>query len=423
MSYQIWRHLEANNIIPNQQYGFRKNHSCEDLLVDFMDRIFKSKNKRNHIAAVYVDTSKAFDCVDHSILLSKMAHYGFETSWFESYLKDGVQQVFIGNKKSKKAKLNIGVRQGSILGPIYFLLMISDLSRISNWMAQIFYADDTTFVGEHESLDQLYENLNKELKKVESWFLANKLSIHPGKCKYMLFSNEEAPKQLQIMGKNIERVDQFKLVGLTIDQDLNFQPHVSNVRAKVSAALSLITRSKRHLPMDVKKLLFNALIQSHIQYAISIYGATTTSILDPLIKLQKKALRIVTNAKWVSHCEPLWSKIGALKLRDLHKIACSKIAYKITKGIAPAGITPIFKQKCERPRRFEIFPQLEVPFARTAQTQNLPSFQIPDIWNTLPSTISVISIDSFKNSFKQAKMEQYEGFRCNTQNCYSCLNG
>ena len=89
MSYQIWRHLEANNIIPNQQYGFRKNHSCEDLLVDFMDRIFKSKNKRNHIAAVYVDTSKAFDCVDHSILLSKMAHYGFETSWFESYLKDG----------------------------------------------------------------------------------------------------------------------------------------------------------------------------------------------------------------------------------------------------------------------------------------------------------------------------------------------
>ena len=105
-----------------------------------------------------MDTSKAFDCVSHSILLSKLEHYGFDTAWFQDYLKDGEQQVFIGDHKSKKAKLNIGVRQGSILGPIFFLVMIEDLSRISEWMSTLLYADDTTFLGEDESLEMLYKN-------------------------------------------------------------------------------------------------------------------------------------------------------------------------------------------------------------------------------------------------------------------------
>lgn len=150
--------------------------------------------------------------------------------------------------------------------------------------------------------------------------------------------------------------------------------------------------------------------------------ATTDGILDPLIKIQKKALRIVANAKWISHCEPLWKKVGALKFSDLHKLACTKKAYKIINGIAPAGITPIFKPKCVRSRRLEHFAQLKVPFARIAQTQNLPSYQIPYLWNSLPSNISMTSINSFSDSFKKYKLTHYGGFICTTPNCYSCAN-
>ena len=419
MSYQIWRHLKANNIISDHQYGFKTNHSTEDLLIDVMDQIFKSKNKSNFIAAIFVDVSKAFDCVDHHILLSKLAHYGFNTDWFRAYLEDGVQQVYIGNKKSKKVKLNIGVRQGSILGPILFLIMVEDLSKISN-LYSLLYADDTTFLSEHESIDALYENLNKELEKIELWFIANRLTIHPGKCKYMLFSSKEAPGPLQILGKDIERVESFKLVGLIIDQQLNFQPHINQVRAKVSAALSMMTRSKRHLPIDVRKMMFNALIQSQIQYAISIYGGTSSSILEPLIKLQKKALRIVTKAKWISHCDPLWTKVSGCKLEDLYELGCIKTAFKITKGIAPPGITPLFQKQIERSRRFEYFPQLKVPFARTLQIQNLPTYKIPYLWNALPNGISMASMDAFSKSFKKFKMAQYDRFICTRDNCYSC---
>ena len=402
-----------------KKYGFKKQHSTEDLLIDFMNKIFQSKNKFNHLAAVFVDTSKAFDCVDHSILLSKLRHYGFDTAWFQAYLEDGVQQVYVGNKKSSKVKLNIGVRQGSILGPIFFLIMAQDLSTVSN-LYTLLYADDTSFLGEHESIDELYENLNKELIKIETWFVANKLTIHPGKCKYMLFSSKDAPEPLQILGKDIERVASFKLVGLTIDQNLNFSEHISHVRTKVNAALSMISRSKRHLPQDVRKLLFNALIQSQLQYAISIWGGTSKTILDPLIKLQKKALRIVAKAKWISHCDPLWKKVGACKLQDLYELACTKTAYKITKGLAPPGISPIFDKQVERSRRHEHFPQLKVPFARTLQIQNLPTYQIPYLWNSLPSHISMTSLDSFSKSFKKYKLDKYEEFTCNKENCFAC---
>ena len=168
VSFQIWRHLRDNKIITDQQYGFKKASSTEDLLIDFMDRIFKSKNEGKYLAAVFVDCSKAFDCVDHSILLSKLEHYGFDTGWFKSYLSDGIQQVFVGNKKSQKAKLNIGVRQGSILGPIFFIIMADDLSRVTKHLYTLLYADDSSFLAQHESLEELYELINKELVTIEA---------------------------------------------------------------------------------------------------------------------------------------------------------------------------------------------------------------------------------------------------------------
>ena len=126
------------------------------------------------------------------------------------------------------------------------------------------------------------------------------------------------------------------------------------------------------------------LIQSHIQFAISIWGATTDTILDPLEKLQKKCLRIVMGAKWVAHCDPLWRKSHCLKLKDLHELACCKLGYDIVHKRAPAGIDDAFEPQLPRSRRYETFPQLKIPFAKNNTTQNLPAYQIPLLWNSLP---------------------------------------
>ena len=178
-------------------------------------------------------------------------------------------------------------------------------------------------------------------------------------------------------------------------------------------------KSQLSEPVKVVKYLKSI----HIQYAISIYGATSESILKPLKTLQKKALRLITNAKWISHCEPLWKKAGALKFSDLHELACAKTAYKIVNKVAPAGITSIFQIKEDRSRRHEQFPHLKVPFARTTKSQNLPSYQIPRCWNSTPDSFSMISIDAFSNSFKKHKLEQYEQFKCDKSKCFSCSVG
>lgn len=425
MSYQMWRHLESNKILSDQQYGFKRKCCCEHLLIDMMDKIFKSKNKGNYMVSIFVDTRKAFDCVDHTILKAKLAHYGLPVAWFADYLADGEQIVFVGNKKSKEIKVNIGVRQGSILGPILFLCMIEDLSKVSN-MFTLLYADDTTFLGENLSIEELYADINTELKKVESWFIANRLSLHPDKCRYILFSSDTPPGPLKIGGKEILQVSEnsteksFKIVGLHLDPQLKFHHHIKHVRNKVGAALSLISRNKKHLPNKIKVLLFNALVQSHIQYAISIWGGTTESILDPLVKLQKKCIRVVTGANWVAHCDPLWRKSYCLKLTDLYELSCCKLAYNIVHHTAPAGLENAFNLQLPRSRRNETFTQLRVPFARINTTQNLPAYQIPHLWNSLPSNINMKSLDSFQRSYKRFKMTQYEGFICTIKDCFSC---
>ena len=112
----MWRHLNNNKILSEQQYGFKKGCSTEHLLVDLLDKIFKSKNAGNYLVSIFINIRKAFDCVDHEILLAKLTHYGLPVHWFADYLKDGEQIVYVGNNKSKKVKINICVRQGSIRG-------------------------------------------------------------------------------------------------------------------------------------------------------------------------------------------------------------------------------------------------------------------------------------------------------------------
>ena len=172
--------------------------------------------------------------------------------------------------------------------------------------------------------------------------------------------------------------------------------------------------------MEIKLMLFQALIQSQLQYVISIWGRTSESILAPLVKLQKKSLRVVMGANWVDHCDPLFYKANCLKLSDMHELSCCKLAYKITHKDAPVGIINLFHPQIDRSRRYETFPQLRVPFGRLKVTQNLPSYQVPLLWNAIPKDINMKSIDTFQKHYKRYKMLQYNSFVCTDPLCYPC---
>jgi hypothetical protein len=222
---QCYNHLDDNNRIYKHQYGFRSKHSTQSLLIKLQNVLFKAKSRKKKVLAIYVDIKKAFDCVNHKILLDKIEHYKLPRKWFESYLKQRRQYTCVGGVKSSLLDVIYGVAQGSIIGPLLFLLMINDLPFASEFMS-LLYADDTSFLIEADDIQTLYQKANKQLASAESWFLDNRLTLHPSKTRYMVYSKVDSMPdtlQLSMLGHQIIRVCEngpektFKLVGVHID--------------------------------------------------------------------------------------------------------------------------------------------------------------------------------------------------------------
>ena len=176
--------LTENNILYSKQFGFRGGYSSYMALLDFTNNIAEAFENKMFIIGLFLDLSKAFDCVNHQILIKKMKHYGIRgivLDWFSSYLQDRVQYVSMNNTTSNTQTVNIGVPQGSVLGPLLFLLYINDFQFVSNELHAIIYADDTNLFLAGDNVDILCNTLNTELKKVSSWFACNKLKLNIAK--------------------------------------------------------------------------------------------------------------------------------------------------------------------------------------------------------------------------------------------------
>ena len=196
--------LTENNILSEWQFGFRSQHSTVHPMVHFTNVISNAFNKKKHLLAIFCDLKKAFDCCDHSILLSKLEKYGVrgtELLWFKSYLSDRKQFVSLNGKNSLLTNVLLGVPQGSILGPLLFLLYINDLP-ISSKLFALLFADDTTLLASSDSVESLVNFVNVEFKKICDFFRANKLMLHPDKTKILFFSNTCNGEGVQINCNN-----------------------------------------------------------------------------------------------------------------------------------------------------------------------------------------------------------------------------
>ena len=293
-------------------------------------------------------------------------------------------------------------------------------------MDPLLYADDTTLNLTDDNLDNLIEKSNKFIETTVDWCYANKLTLHPKKTKWMIFSHKDSDKKLFIQGTEIERIkdnSSFKLVGVHIDPKLTWKNHITKVRSKIGQALSLIIRTKNYLPKEIKTLLFKSLIQSHIEYCLPIWGNALQTHLGPLEVLQRKAIRVVTNSKYNSHTQPLFQKVNTLTVKDLYKLRCAKIGIKIAKNKANDGLASCFRVITSNTTNTRIGnnSRLYVPHARIEFTKRLPQYQIPEIWNELPENLKQYGAIALSQDYNFYKMEEYGEFECKDKKCYGCL--
>ena len=258
--------LTVNNILNKSQFGFRKNCSTDFAIIQLLDKVTELLSQKEHIIAIYMDLSKAFDTIDHITLLSKLDNYGIRGpaySWIKSYLSERKQFVYIDGHNSNMLNIQCGVPQGSILGPLLFLIYVNDIINSSKILNFIMFADDTTVIASHKNIGELINILNLELINVSSWFKCNKLSLNISKTNCMHFqsthSNADAfiDYDIKIDGLTLEQKDNTKFLGVTIDKYLSWNQHIANITSQIAKAICILYRLKHILPP--KSLLYNAL--------------------------------------------------------------------------------------------------------------------------------------------------------------------
>ena len=342
--------MNKNELFYENQYGFRHFHSCESLLIKFMDRLSKAKTNNKYFLSIMIDFQKAFDTLNIDVLLEKIKHYKIPTEWLKSYLSERTMYTQIGSKKSGLRTLTCGVPQGSVLGPLLFLLYVNCLPNSSTFYSLLF-ADDTTLLLEDSQIDSLFEKANSYLADFEQWCYSNFLSLAPSKTRYILFSKQKVVPDLYLMNQKIIRVHEggseksFKLVGVHIDDSASWHHHIEHVRKKINMTLGMMKRSKNIIPPPIKKMIFNSLIQSHLNYAIVIWGSAKGKLLDPLEKAQKREIRIVNNQHHIKHTNPLFASHDCLKIKDMYKLACGVLGRKVFSKMSTYRPNRLFSRK------------------------------------------------------------------------------
>ena len=382
-----------------------KGKSTEDTVVALTEYLYENLNSKRHSIAVFIDFAKAFDTVDHCIMLNKLEAYGIRglaLDLFRSFLSNRNHTVKMNNSISAPKSLNIGLPQGSQLAPLLFLLYINDLANISDNFYPLLYADDTTLCFSGLSQYALFNLVNSELSKFYLWTLANRLTINIGKTNYMLISNR-APNgpeyDLSINQRRLECQENVRFLGVIIDHRLKFNAHISYISDKLSKSVGVLNSMKTFVPYPVLKSLYYSFLYPYIYYCIAIWGGTYSVHLHPLRITQKRAVRAICNEPYRAPSNPIFIRTEILKLDDVYK-------FKICDFLLRNDLFDSYHRTHSHSTRHRS--NLLPMYQRLTSCQKSINFAGPLIWNLLPESVkNSESRPVFKRNFKINMLNSY----------------
>ena len=347
---RLYGFLNMHHILYNSQYGFRPKHSTLNGISELSYEILSAFDRKETTLATFLDLSKAFDTIDHDTLFMKLSYYGIRgtaLNWFKSYFHNRKQYVHYNGNDSILLDITCGVPQGSVLGPLLFILYTNDLPHVLQDVKCILFADDTTIYMSSPNQKQLYECMSRELNNLTDWYSANKLSLNTSKTNFIHFRKshkvEVLNNDLVINNSTIERVTCTKFLGIYIDERLHWCEHINHCRKKVASGVYALNMVKQLFTENTKRMMYFSLINPYLLYGNLLWGSTYQTHLQKLTTLQKRALRIITNSKYNDHTSPLFKRLNILKLDDLYKSELAKFVFAIKRSLAPSPLLNIYQ--------------------------------------------------------------------------------
>ena len=320
MHNRVLDFLNENNLLFEMQYGFRPGRSCEHALLQAQNHIIDTLNKKQVALLLLIDFSKAFDIVEHPVLLYKLNHLGIRgiaLKWFESYLSNRKQFVRINNADSVVKEMSYGVPQGSILGPLLFVIYINDLPSISEVAKFILYADDANIIVTGSSIHEAMNKINILSQDLVKWVNLNGLALNLKKTKYMVFTRQRIDlneTELSINKHTIERKSECRFLGVIMDEKLKWTAHITAVRTKMTRYLGVMFKIKSRLPIKVRIQIFHSFVQSHLNFCSLVWGFAAKSLIQSLFIKQKQGVRAIMPG-YVNY----WYKEGKLPAHTKEK--------------------------------------------------------------------------------------------------------
>ena len=411
---QLTEYFTSNSLLSDFQFGFRKGRSTSDALICLTEKLYKNLENKDSSVLLLLDFTKAFDTIDHDILLTKLNKLGFEgliLQWFETYLKGRQQYIKLGDILSNTQQIKTGVPQGSILAPLLFSIYTNDLINSHNSFS-VSFADDISILINDKNPETLSKKAESSLTNITRWVDSNKLSLNIPKTSYITISNKNIGENFKIKLKDVEltRTNTAKILGVIIDDKLTFKEHINKLVNKLAKYMYILVKLVKSIPLYVLRKIYNAHVHPHILYCLSVYGTTPKSNTRQIITMQKRIIRLLSGSRdFYSHTPPLFKKLNILQFEHLLNLSLLKEIHKVINNNTCDFLkTNHQNNQIERGINLRNNNNLKTPLYRLTKARQAVSYTSTILFNNLPVDIkNERSIKSYARKIKKMYINSY----------------
>ena len=339
---QVYSYFDDNNILFEKQYGFRTGKSTSHAIFDVLQILYDNWNNKLYTGCIFIDFSRAFETIDHEILLQKLEAYGLKRTplnFFRRYITNRSQTTTVNNFISAKDTVTYGTAQGSVLGPLIYIIYVNDILKLLSDEYNIFlYADDMLIMHKNENVPNMIEGLQQKLDSVMTWCACNKLTVNREKTKFMIVSSNKVTnvESLKIYDTALSMVTQYEYLGMLLDNKLGMTQHVDNMYKKANSKLGILCKIRRFIKEDTAVRIYKTMIRPHLEYIDFVIDSCSKNGIDKIDNLEKRALRRIeyclTSENRLSYDElRIKYRIERLNVRRKHSLL--RIMYDKSKDL------------------------------------------------------------------------------------------